>query len=348
MAKMAFLLAVIATPLACAGEEKPGFYVEGRYLYSPCGEKVMLCGVNAITLAAADNGAAAFSEIARTGANACRIYWKADTNISLESFEQTIINCIANNMIPMPELHDATGDWSKLQLCVDWWTKPEVVEIIRDYEKYVLVNIANEVGRWEVTDEQFKDSYEAAVKQIRKTGIRCPLVIDAAGWGRGENYLLNNARCLIDADPQHNLIFSWHPWDPANYRERPGSKKRINTAIDKSIELDICFILGEFSRCELPFNCDRAPLLWQYMIEYATKNEIGWLPWSWYCCGEKPDVHSITSDGIFGHWYNEPWGRQVAVDGEYSIKNVAIRPGFVTEGGCPGKPALAVKGNTLN
>jgi mannan endo-1,4-beta-mannosidase len=213
---------------------------------------------------------------------------------------------------------------------------------VKDYEQYLLVNIANEVGRWEVTDEQFKQSYEAAVQQIRNTGIRCPLVIDAAGWGRGENYLLNNARYLLDADPERNLIFSWHPWDPAGYKERPGSKQRINRAIDRSIEMDICFILAEFSRCELPFNCDRAPLLWEYMIEYATKKEIGWLVWSWYCCGREPDVHSITSDGIFGNWHNEPWGRKVTVDWQYSIKNTAVKPGFITEGDCLGTNA----GNT--
>jgi len=61
-------------------------------------------------------------------------------------------------------------------------------------------------------------------------------VIDAAGWGRGEDYILNTGQYLLDADPDHNLIFSWHPWDPGN---SGGTKERIKAAIDASIAKNI-------------------------------------------------------------------------------------------------------------
>jgi mannan endo-1,4-beta-mannosidase len=33
-------------------------------------------------------------------------------------------NAKANHLIPMIELHDATGDWSRLNELVTYWTQP--------------------------------------------------------------------------------------------------------------------------------------------------------------------------------------------------------------------------------
>ena len=58
--------------------QKPTFYVEGRYLHDPRGNKVILRGVNKMSVWDGDDptGAIYFPEIRQTGANSVRIVWK--------------------------------------------------------------------------------------------------------------------------------------------------------------------------------------------------------------------------------------------------------------------------------
>jgi mannan endo-1,4-beta-mannosidase len=77
----------------------------------------------------------------------------------------------------------------------------------------LLLNIANEAGNGKVTVDEFGKKYAALIRQMRAAGIDIPLMIDAANWGRNEEYLLANAQYLLQQDPRHNLLFSWHIWD---------------------------------------------------------------------------------------------------------------------------------------
>jgi mannan endo-1,4-beta-mannosidase len=95
-----------------------------------------------------------------------------------------------------------------------------------------------------------------------------PLVIDAANWGRNEEYLLENAAQLLKADPLHNLIFSWHIWDSGI------AENRIRSAIDRSIAQDICLLIGEFAPMEVKCKCC---IPYKFIIEYAQQKNIGWL-----------------------------------------------------------------------
>src|SRR5215210_5925044 len=55
-------------------------------------------------------------------------------------------------LVPMFELHDATGDWGGLDNLVAYWTRPQIVSIIKKHQAYLLVNIGNEVGNDTVGD----------------------------------------------------------------------------------------------------------------------------------------------------------------------------------------------------
>jgi mannan endo-1,4-beta-mannosidase len=69
------------------------------------------------------------------------------------------------------------------------------------YQQYLLLNIANEAGTAAVTNKDFAEKYAVLVKLLREGGLNMPLVIDAANWGRNEDYLLTNAAALLNADP---------------------------------------------------------------------------------------------------------------------------------------------------
>ena len=81
-------------------------------------------------------------------------------------------------MIPMIEIHDATGDWSKLPKVINYWDNPTTVAVIKRHEKYLLVNIANEAGWW-VSDDAFKQEYLLAVTRMRSADIHIIIIIDA-------------------------------------------------------------------------------------------------------------------------------------------------------------------------
>jgi len=303
-------------------------YVDGRFLYDSCGERVILRGTDVMTAWWDHGGATTFPQLAQTGANCARIFWQTGHSyLDASHLDLAITNCINNDMIPMVGLWNATGEWAQLQTCVDYWTSPSIVAVVQEHEQYFLLNIANEAGDGSQTDAEWRTAYENAITQIRNAGIICPLVIDPAGWGRDENYIFNSGQALVDHDPLHNIIFDWHPWDAV---PEGGTKERIRNAIDTSIALDICFIIGEFSHIGVDLSKRTE---WEFILQYATENDIGWLPWVWWCCGTPAWGHSVVYDKIYGHW-NKPWGEQVAVANQYSIFNTTVRPASIVNGSC--------------
>jgi mannan endo-1,4-beta-mannosidase len=298
-------------------------YVDGRYLYTSGGEKVILKGFNAMIVYWDIHGNVNFPEMEKTGANSCRIFWNlAFPTPKPTDLDLVLGNCIKNHMIPIICLWDATGKWDKLQTCVDYWCAPAIVAILQKYEKNLLVNIANEAGDRAMGNTVFSEKYASIVLQMRNAGIHTPLIIDSDGWGRNADAVLDNGSYLLEQDPDHNLIFSWHLWDPENWGN--GTKPQIDRIINKAVSKNICFIIGEFGPCEQCDKCSATLINWEYLIEKAYKNEIGYLAWVW----KWTDCHAIVnnSTGKYGSWANTSWGESIAVTNLYSIKNTSVRP----------------------
>jgi len=298
---MAFILQMIFPGFAAAQPAQPeynGLRVDGRYLYDSKGNKVILIGVNAMIIYWDDAGKKSLPNIEKTGANAVRIFWNVDQNIPLEKLDQTIRNSIRHRLIPIPGVWNATGKWEELDKCVDWWLQPDVVDTIKKYEDYIIVNIANEAGA-NVPKDEWEEKYKEIITRFREGGIRVPLMIDAAVWGRGEDYLLERGPSLLKHDPEHNLIFSWHVWDENQPRSR------YTNAFQSAADKNLCFIVGEFSHVGVFYD---KPITWEIMLEECAKYDIGWMPWSWRGADEK-DGHNMT----VGYDYNNltEWGRKI-------------------------------------
>jgi mannan endo-1,4-beta-mannosidase len=112
-------------------QELPGFYVKGRHLYDPCGEKVILRGVANPHIWFLSDALDWLEEIENTGANCVRIVWNISG--SAEALDEAISTCIDLDMIPMIECHDATCDLSMLDEVVDYWTSDDILEIAYKY-----------------------------------------------------------------------------------------------------------------------------------------------------------------------------------------------------------------------
>lgn len=322
--------------------QKQTFYTEGRHLHDRLGNKVILRGVNKMSVWDEDAdpaGSISFPEIRKTGANTVRIVWAIrkdlqpgifDTDIA--HLDALIATAKANHLIPTIELHDGTGVWNRLQDLVNYWTQLAVVNIIQKHQAYLLVNIGNEVGDDTVTEAQFITGYTNAIQAMRTAGIHTPLVIDAADWGKNLALLNATAATLLTADPDKNLLFSVHLyWSiacgaDANY---------IRTQLQTSINLGYPLIVGEFSKyggypCDNPaasICSDSGSIDYQTILEVCHQNEIGWYAWEWGLGNDfndpQCDVMDMTSDRLFAH-IKPGWAMEVATSSPHSIKNTSI------------------------
>ena len=319
---------------------KETFYVEGRFLFDSNDQKVILRGINKMSVWDLEDptGEIYFPEIRKTGANSVRIVWTLvnDQGIptDINRLDALIANAKQNRLIPMVELHDATGDWNRLPQLVDYWIQPAVVDLIRKHQAYLLVNIGNEVGGDQVSTEQFIEGYSKAVGTMRTTGINTPLVIDASDWGKNLDILDASAPALIDADPDKNLLFSVHLY----WSKSCGADADfIRTKLEHSVALGYPLIVGEFSKfggfpCNEPGGSICGPsgeVDYQAILETCHQHEIGWYAWEWGPGNAFNDplceAMDMTPDGLFDH-LKPGWAEEVAIPSPFGIKNTSVTP----------------------
>ncbi|MFL5381663.1 MAG: glycoside hydrolase family 5 protein [Longimicrobiaceae bacterium] len=320
------------------------FYVSGRHLYDHCGERTVLRGVNKMAGYSGDDPTCLhiFPEIRRTGANVVRIVWLTETSqfpkATVANLDAVITNCRAQDMIPMIELHDATAGpespFSKLGLLVKYWTRPDVVAVLKKHSQYLLLNIGNEVGDDTVTDADYVQGYKNAIAAIRGTGVKVPLVIDAAGFGQETRYILNNAATLLSTDPQRNLMFSLHVW----WHFHANAIADFTKAVRDVVNARIPFLVGEFAGvCQKCDNTNNdAPFA--EILNLCEENSIGWIVWEWGPGNEFGDppcpAMNITSDGTYAG-VQPGWASSVVNDHPFSLKNRSVRPySMVNHGRC--------------
>lgn len=312
-----FILPAAVNPsLAATDSAHPGFRVEGRFLYDNTGEKVILYGVNKMAIWMDKDGDPSFSEIAKTGANSVRIVWT--TEGTAEELDTVIRNCRVQHMIPMVELHDATGDWSKLPTLVDYWVRSDIVNVLQKHQEYLLINIGNEVGN-EVSEAAFKADYESSVKKMRAAGIHVPLIIDASSYGQNIDILQSCGPYLTTVDPDKNLMFSVHMWWPYMWGN---TDQKVIDEIAQSVAINLPLIVGEFGHKWDETEPGKIP--YKTIIEYCYKNEIGYLPWEWGPGNNPQTFLDMTTDSTLATLRD--WGLEVCLTSPYSIKNIAKRP----------------------
>ncbi len=352
---------------SCDSDEDPiatvdsTFKVVGTKLTDPCGETVILKGVNKMSVFDENDlyGENYFPEIAKTNSNCVRIVWQAQySNGSpslLNQLDSLIKNCIENEMIPMVEMHDATCSWNELNDVVNYWIQPGVVQTVQRYEHALLVNIANEAGDDGVTEQQFLSGYQSAITKLRNAGIRTPLIIDAKGCGKDLDVLVPTAAALIAHDPDHNVMFSVHPyWSKVAIQTVQPTfiKDQIEKAKDNSIPLllgELCGYGGwpgldepDVASCE-----EKGSIDYQTLLSEAAANDIGYLVWEWgpgngfyeynppvLCPGM-----DMTTNGTYQSIVDivpgskpRGWIRDVVLDSPYSVKKTATKSSYILNG----------------
>ncbi len=305
------------SPGASSGET---MRVRGRGLYSAAGQEVVLRGVNEMMIWSPDvTGSSILPEIEKTGANSVRLMWR--TSGTPQQLDALVSRAIGLGMIPMVELHDATGNLAAVPKVVDYWVRPDVVTLVQKHERWFLLNIANEAGDNNVSADAFVSAYRTAISRIRATGVKVPLVIDAPGWGQAEDIIGQTWTSLMEHDPERNVIFSVHTYWTGD------SRARLESWVSRVVSEDIPAVFGEGPQpngwdCRTAFPYERA-------LELCQANRIGWLAWSWGAvnnkdCGSPNSPYDITTDGRYGSWASD-YARAI-VTGPAGIEATSIRP----------------------
>jgi mannan endo-1,4-beta-mannosidase len=290
-----------------------GFTVSGTKLLDANTNEFIIRGVNNPHAWYISKSYKALDRLAELNVNTIRIVWQ--TNGEPEKLNKIIDRCIQLHIIPMIELHDATGDSTteKLVETAAYYTRTEVKNVMLKYNRYILINIANEWGDYFVTAGHWKNSYIKAIDTLRQAGYKTTLVIDGPNWGQGMDPILEFGKELEEYDPQHNLLFSVHMYYFWN------DPKTIETNLQKVIEKSIPLIVGEFG-----YNFQNGENNLKCQVDHKTVlrkcNElgIGYIPWSWMGNDEKNAWLDLSAD-----WQNLTWWGKEVFEGENGITKTA-------------------------
>lgn len=307
---------------------KPGFFVQDRFLYSKDNEKVVLRGINHMFIWT-DREGKTIPEIAKTGANCVRIVWNTRGRVS--DLDNIISQCIANGMIPIPEIHDTTGKWERLPEALEFWLRDETLQMISNHQQYLIVNVGNEPGDSEMPADDFFAGYNAIITRMRAAGVRVPLMIDADNWGQSEKNLLEVGPKLLQADPEHNLLFSIHMWWPSERHDAEATgyatvEERVKGVLEESVKKKIPLVIGEFA----PVAAGGARQIpYKLIMSEAERLNIGWLAWSFGPGNFDSPEMDMTEHSSYNTLVG--WGKEVCIDNPNGIQNTSVIPNFIQE-----------------
>lgn len=294
-----------------------GFTINGKDLLDANGEKFIIQGVNNPHVWYPEEAYNSLGTIASYGANTVRVVWQANGRLSL--LDSICSKCIELEMVPMVELHDATGDStiSGLLKTAVYYTKPEVKLVLNKYDKYLLLNIANEWGDHWVSATKWKIAYEKAISLLRDIGYKTTLVIDAPGWGQNIQPVLKFGNILSEYDPLHNILFSVHMYGSWN------NPDTIRTKLQEAYDKQLPLIVGEFGynfeegNNNLGCRADHSVIL-----QKCTELGYGLMPWSW--TGNSGGNEWLDLVSVKDWKTLTDWGHNV-FDGEYGISKNAVK-----------------------
>lgn len=318
----------------------------GRFLQDRNGQQLILRGINLPLL---DDwnfpSNDVLSEPIRTGANAIRIQWYVEypnpdrPDFLLDDLSTVLGRCGAAGIVPIVMLADLTCAFDANQVnttLTPWWVSPEVVAVLSAHQKYLIINIANEVGvyRWaddaEAALASYSSAYRDAITQIRASGLTVPLLIDAPDCGTSLDAFLSVGQELIATDPSHNLLFSahayWAAYDGMSFidscvaAELPIVFGEVANKQDEQIDGETAFGFYDLDGTRIGPG-ETNGFTYQSLLSVLQEQEIGWLAWSWgpdHC-----DARRISSDGTFDSLSG--YGDDIVRNAEYGLLATARR-----------------------
>lgn len=321
--------------VSCEVIGSPTFYVAGRRLCSPCGDPVVLRGVNEmVTYIGAQAAEAAFSEIARTNANSVRIYWH--TSDSADDLDRVLSEAEAQRLIVI--VYAFNGGESEqdhvviptsLSQVADYWTGDAVKRVVTKHQNWLVIALREKSTDASQDATTWASRYDAAVARIRSAAINVPLAIDAPLAGSDVETLLSaSGLARIAADPLHNLLLN------VNAGGSSDTGDKLAAQLNKAHAAVLPLLIGEVSGFShtADYSC-AGPYNYSTVLATAERTQTGWLAWSWglaknqYCSSL-----DMTTDGTFSGLTD--WGLDAAVTNENSINKTSRAAQYTPGSSC--------------
>lgn len=264
---------------------KQGFHVNNGRVYDANKNEFIIRGVNN-NHADWDNydrwlAYNALDNIALTKSNCVRIVWRKYGMLSTADLDKIIARAVQYKLVPMIELHDATGDANsgKLIEMAQWFA--DQVWLLIKWRKYILVNIANEWSPWGTSLTFWRDSYLQAISVIRNAGYSGTLVIDASAYAQNPNGPKLYGQEILNKDSSKNLLFSVH-----TYVEWSAQIPNYNIVNEFQAlkTAGIPVVIGEFANqhdATQNGNCIMTQIDAVSIMRECAKHSFGYLGWSW-------------------------------------------------------------------
>lgn len=310
------LFALTLLTLICIGlthaQNPVNIHVSGRYVLGPCGDTLILRGVNYAPYNWGWNsGQLQINQIAQSGANVVRIAWydvTPDGPVPNATYDNTVLldsvlsKCIQADMIPVLELHDQTCQNSPANVIAlsNWFLQPAILNLINQYQHSIILNIANEAlyvnwtGNPATAQNTFVSTYTTIVSNLRNAGISVPIMIDGPDCGMNLEVLANTGATLQNNDPFHNLIFSAHAyWYAYANNDSAQMAAKVNYALSQNIP----FVFGEIANLQDDATMCQYTLNYLPLLRICKQHQLGWMAWSWDNDG--CPARQITTNGLF-------------------------------------------------
>ena len=288
------LLSIIAS--------KQGLHVSGNKLLDGKNKEFIFRGVNLPHAWFTDKTESSIKDIASLGANSARIVLATGTlypKTTANQVEEIISWCEKADLICVLEVHDFTGSDDPndiTDISINYWT--ELKKLLNEHKDYIIVNIANEwEGSWD-KGSLWADTYITAVKQMRENGIENAIMIDASGYGQETGPVIRDAKSILEADPDKNIIFSYHVYSVLGKDDNS-----LYTGLDGLKKTGVCWIVGEFGWWQNGGN-----VVYKTLTNYCFLNNIGWIAWSWAGNGGIDKVLDLASPKTFSKNDLTGWG----------------------------------------
>ena len=295
-----------------------GIHVQGNRLLDANDKDFIFRGINIAHSWYADKTEFSISEISALGANSARIVLACGaqwTKTPISEIENIISWCEKEGLICVLELHDFTGSSKSSDItekALNYWL--EMKDLLNEHKDYIIINIANEwIGTIALNKEKlWRETYISAVKSMRENGIENAIMIDASGYGQETGPITKNANLVLEADPDKNIIFSYHVYNILG--------KNDNTLISGFEGLKntgVCWVVGEFG-----WKHSGIKVAYQTLMNYCQENGIGWMAWSWAGNSGGVEYLDLTSVETFSKSDLTDWGKDVFYS-DNGIKNTS-------------------------
>jgi hypothetical protein len=306
-----------------------GFFVLDGKLYDATGNEFIPIGANtAVFWQSEANGLKSFPNMKKAGANCARIISVTNSSENLWSWQSSYLKqracvkaCVDNKIIPILEFHDVTcgdtydtpGATKNLKICVDYWCTSNLVKLCKDYEKYLIVNVANE---WGPTSSVWRDSYKKAITAMRAAGIKNTILIDAGGCGQNPTTLINYGQELLNFDTEHNILFAIHFYGGWMTKDKTKASWQyyVEDYLPQFKTKKLPVIVGEFGWTGAPDNFTLYDP--KKIISECNRQGIGWLFWAWNS-NPNETYYDIVADYTKGYSTDA----DLTVHGQYIVQN---------------------------